>query len=25
LWDMTGDWMPYRSWWGQLLVPPSGG
>jgi len=25
LWDMTGDWMPYRSWWAQLLVPPSGG
>jgi hypothetical protein len=23
-WDMTGDWMPYRSWWAHLLVPPSG-
>jgi hypothetical protein len=23
--DMTGDWMPYRSWWARLLVPPSAG
>jgi hypothetical protein len=24
-WDMTGDWMPYRSEWARMLVPPSGG
>lgn len=21
--DLTGDWMPYRSWWAHLLLPPS--
>ncbi|MCY3020444.1 MAG: hypothetical protein NTW87_15600 [Planctomycetota bacterium] len=23
-WDLTGDWMPYRSWWAHALVPPTG-
>jgi len=22
--DMTGAWVPYRSWWAQWLLPPSG-